>query len=215
MYPSMACKCVDCVCALLEEWISVSFFLLHPSHIQCFPPSHSPSLSFLLCLRLPPILCSLPPFLPPFLPLPRLQCKYSSLPCWTCDEKVTGSRAPPHLLFHHQRSISPLHCALAVSSSLPLSLSLLFLSLFRLLPSFCSSHTQGGDLSSARGKKRKKVCCYFYSQGLPTARPSIDGAFFSLTTSWILTLCLQLAAQQLCKTWQQVAFRGLFALLAH
>lgn len=66
----------------------------------------------------------------------------------------------------------------SLSPPLFLSLSLLFLSLFRLLPSFCSSHTQGGDLSSAREKKRKKLCCYFYSQGLPTARPSIDGAFF-------------------------------------
>lgn len=44
----------------------------------------------------------------------------------------------------------------------------------------------------------------------------MDLFFFLLTTSWILTLCLQLAAQQLCKTWQQVAFLGaLFLLLAH
>lgn len=78
------------------------------------------SLSFCLAISHP----SYAPSHPSSLLLPHLQCKYTSLPCWTCDEKVAGSRAPPRLLFHHQQSISALHRALVVCSSLSFSLCL-------------------------------------------------------------------------------------------
>lgn len=202
MYPSMARKCV---CALrLRTAGGVDFCVILPPpplpHLMLSTLPLPLSLSLSLCLRLPPILCSLPPFSP--------VSGANTVPCrvghvmkkWL----VRALRRTSYFII--SRAFLPFTVRwLSPPLFLPLS-PLLFLSLFRLLPSFCSSHTQGGDLSSARGKKRKKVCCYFYSQGLPTARPSIDGAFFSLTTSWILTLCLQ----QLCETWQQVAFYGPF-----
>lgn len=52
------------------------------------------------------------------------------------------------------RSWSPPPPSLSLSLALPPSL--LFLPLFRLLPSFCSSHTQGGDLGSVRGGEKKE-----------------------------------------------------------
>lgn len=192
MYPSMAWKCVCTASA--HGWRSG--FLCHSS--SSTPPTfnafHPPTPPLSLCVSHP----SYAPSLPPFSPVSGA----NTVPCrvghvmkkWL----VRALRRTSYFII--SRAFLPFTVRwLSPPLFLPLS-PLLFLSLFRLLPSFCSSHTQGGDLSSARGEKRKKVCCYFYGQGLPTARPSIDGAFFSLTTSWILTLCLQLAAQQLCKT---------------
>lgn len=120
----------------------MSFFLLHS---QSAPPSHS------LSPCVPPSPTHLwPPSLPPL--SPHLQCKYTSLPCWTSNEKVSGWCAPPHLLFHHQRSSS----AFAVcwlppvsfhrAAFLPVWLTLLFL---------LQPHARG-RLKRCKGKKRKK-----------------------------------------------------------
>lgn len=119
------------------------------------------------------------------------------------------------------RAFLPLHCmhvclllsdSLSPSLSLPLSSSSLSESvapLFLLEP-----HARGRlELCEGRKKKKTKSLLLFLQSGPPRSPPCHRWIFFFflLTTSWILTLCLQLAAQQLCKTWQQVAFfRGPF-----
>lgn len=204
-----------------------SGFLCHFS--SSTPPTvcafHPPTLSLSLSLSLSPSVSPsvstspthlmLPPtHLPSFYPISSA----NTLPCRVGHVMKKWLVRALHRAsyFIISRAFLPLHSwSATVSLSLSLSLTLplsSFSSSVSLAPLFLLQPHARGRLKLCEGGekkgKKKKVCCYFYSQGLPTARPSIDEAFFSPTTSWILTLCLQLAAQQLCKTWQQVAFRG-------
>lgn len=110
-----------------------------PLSLSLFP-SVSPSPTHLM----------LPTSLPPsFSPVSRA----NTVPCRV--GRVMKKCAPPHLLFHHQRSFSPLHCALTVSSSLPLSLSSFSLSV-SVAPLFLLQPHARGRLKLCEGKKEKK-----------------------------------------------------------
>lgn len=173
MYPSMAWKCV---CALrLRTAGGVDFcVILPPPPLPHLMLSTLPlPLSLSLSVSPSPTHLMLPPSL-----LPSLRCKYSSLPCWTCDEKVAGSRAPPHLLFHHQQSISPLHCALAVSSSLPPSLPTSFSLSVSPAPLFLLQPHARGRLKLCEGKKKKKSLLLFLQSGPPHSPPFHRRSFF-------------------------------------
>lgn len=195
-----------------QEWISAILAPPPLPHVVLSPLPLSLSLSSYLRLRLPTILRSLPPsFSSPPLRANTVPCRVGHvMKKW----RVRAPRCTSYFII--SRAFLPFTVRLLSPPLVPsFSSSFFFLHLF---PSFYSSHTQGGDLSSTReGKKRekKKVCCYFHSQGLPTARPSEDGApfflFFLITTCWILTLCLQLAAQKLCKNLATSCFSAAFS----
>lgn len=105
-----------CVCALRLRTVGgVDFCVI-------LPP---PTLPHLMLTNPPtlPLSLSLSPVFHPsyavFLLLPRLQCKYSSLPCRTCDEKVTGSRSAAPPISSSPELFSPSPCARCLLLSPP------------------------------------------------------------------------------------------------
>lgn len=172
--PSMAWKCAHCVCALPEEWISVSFFLLHPSHSLCFPPSHSFSLCLSFSLALSPSVSPspthlmLPPtHLPSFYPISSA----NTLPCrvghvmkkWPVRALHRASYfiiSRAFLPFTVHSWSAPL--SLCLSVSLPFSLSLAlplssFSSSASLAPLFLlQPHARGRLKLCEGGRERKK-----------------------------------------------------------
>jgi len=156
-----------------------SRFLCHscfstPPTCSAFPPPTLPlSLPFCVYVSHPSYAPSHPPFLfrLPSTPF-SVQIQFLAvLDMWWKSHWFARSAAPP--ISSSAELFSPSLCA----RCLLLSSSLLFLSLFRLLPSFCSSHTQGGDLSSARGKKEKSLLLFLQS-GPPHSPPFHRQSFF-------------------------------------
>lgn len=183
MYPSMAWKCVHCVCALPEEWISVSFLLLHPSHSLCLLPSLPLSLSLCPSVSPSPTHLMLPPTrFPSFYHISSA----NTLPCHVGHVMKKWPVRALHRAsyFIISRAFLPFTVRLW-SPPLPLSLShppslSAFSSSVSLAPLFLLQPHARGRLRLCEGG-RKKSLLLFLQSGPPHSPPFHRRSFFFLS----------------------------------
>lgn len=177
---------MHCVCAKPEEWISVSFFFLHS---QSAPPS-SRSLSPPFCLSrsLVPSLSSAAPALS-FALSPEHIDFLAVLVWWLSVWRAVLLFSIGLLSVYCLSRSTTLHFSALACSPLP-------------APATCK-----GETLALPGEKKKKKSAAISTVGPPHSPPFTHGAFFSLTTSWILTLCLQLQHSSSAKPGNKLLFR--------